>query len=651
MSGKFLLLIAATAAIAIPAATWTPASMMKVKPVGAVMPSPNGQWAVWTESRPLMEGEKSEMLVQIFAGKTDGSVRFQLTNGEKTSNAPQWSPDGSWVYFMRGGQVHRIPIDGGEAEQLTDFKGTMSAYQLSPNGKMLAITGREPDAEGEKAKREKRDFKVIDENPANASLFVANLTSPKTAKIIATGPWHIGAIDWSPDSQRIAFETHPTPSANDTPTSDIMEVEVETTNLKVIANTRGGESSPKYSPDGKYLAFVHVAGEAARVLRGGHVALFTRATGAIRDLPASHDESPFLMHWAKDSTRIYFLEGRGTRSVMYAAPVDGPIATVFQPQGSLGFAANLNKSGTHAGMVMQSSNEPAEAYVLDLSSGKPVRVSAANTEVPRTGLADTRVIRWKSKDGKEVEGLLTMPLHYERGKKYPMILNIHGGPAGAFGESFIGAPTLYPIAAFAEKGYAVLRPNPRGSTSYGRPYRTANVNDWGGGDYQDLMTGVDEVIRQGIADPDKLAVMGWSYGGYMTNWVITQTNRFKCAATGAGLSNMPSMWGTNDIPGLIDEYFSGPWYEQPERYQKLSPLFHVKNVTTPTLFLHGEQDFRVPITQAYEMHSALERRGVKTEMVTYPRTPHGPQEPKFVQDVMQRHMDWVEKYIGVSASN
>jgi len=143
-------------------------------------------------------------------------------------------------------------------------------------------------------------------------------------------------------------------------------------------------------------------------------------------------------------------------------------------------------------------------------------------------------------------------------------------------------------------------------------------------------------------------VMGWSYGGYMTNWVITQTTRFKCAASGAGLSNMPSMWGTNDIPGILDEYFTGPWFDQPERYAKLSPLYHVKNVTTPTLFLHGEQDFRVPITQAHEMHSALQRRGVKTEMVTYPRMPHGPNEPKFLQDIMQRHIDWVEKHIGAN---
>lgn len=633
------------------AATWTPSSMMKVKAVGDVNPSPDGKWAVWTERRAVMDGEKSEMLTHLFAGKVDGSVRFQLTNGDKSATSPQWSPDGKWVYFQRGGQVSRIPIDGGEAEALTEFKGTLVSYQLSPDGKTIAFTGREPDTDEERAKREKRDFKVIDENPKNLSLFVTSVSAPKSAKKVATGPWHIGTIDWSPDSLRIAFETHPTPGADDGPVSDLMEVEVETAKLKVIANTKGGESSPRYSPDGKYLAFVHVAGESTRVLRGARVALYTRATSVIRDLPASFDEAPSLMNWAKDSSKIYFLEGKGTRGAIYAAPVDGPIATVFPAAGALGFSANLNHAGTHAGFAMQTSNEPIEAFVMDIAAGgKPVKVSAANAAIPRTDIAETKLIKWKSKDGKEIEGLLTMPLHYEKGRKYPLILNIHGGPAGAFSEQFIGSPTIYPIAALAEKGYAVLRPNPRGSSAYGRVFRNANVNDWGGGDYQDLMTGVDHVIAEGIADPNKLAVMGWSYGGYMTNWVITQTTRFKCAAAGAGLSNMPSMWGTNDIPGLIDEYFSGAWYDQPQRYEKLSPLYHVKNVTTPTLFLHGEQDFRVPITQAHEMHSALERRGVKTEMVTYPRTPHGPQEPKFMQDIMQRHIDWVEKFIGASAN-
>jgi dipeptidyl aminopeptidase/acylaminoacyl peptidase len=307
--------------------------------------------------------------------------------------------------------------------------------------------------------------------------------------------------------------------------------------------------------------------------------------------------------------------------------------------------ARLNATGTNAGFARQSSDEPVEAFALALGAGSPVRVSEANTALPQPPLGETRVVQWKGKDGHPVEGLLTLPVGYPQGQHYPLILNIHGGQSGAFGETYIGAAGLYPIATFASKGYAVLRPNPRGSIGYGRDFRSANINDWGGGDFNDLMSGVDYVIAQGIADPKRLAVMGWSYGGYMTNWVITQSTRFKAAATGAGLSNMPIMWGTNDIPTLLEDYFTGPWFEQTDRYLKLSPLYHVKNVTTPTLILHGEQDVRVPTSQRYEMYNALKRRGVETQMLVYPRTPYGPQEPKFVLDIMQRHLDWVDKHL------
>jgi len=306
----------------------------------------------------------------------------------------------------------------------------------------------------------------------------------------------------------------------------------------------------------------------------------------------------------------------------------------------------FNRTATYAGLALQAPDQPVESYVLPIASMKPVRVSAANVDLPKAGLGETRVIRWKAKDGKEIEGLLTLPVNYDKANKYPLILNIHGGPSGAFNETFIGASGLYPIASFAARGWAVLRPNPRGSVNYGLPFRAANINDWGGGDYQDLMSGVDAVISMGIADPNKLAVMGWSYGGYMTNWVVTQTNRFKCAAAGAGLSNLISMWGTNDIPTVLDDYFDGTWFEQPDRYIKMSPLAHIANATTPELVLHGEADIRVPTSQGYEMYRALKRKGVATEMVVYPRTPHGPQEPKFVLDIMHRHMDWVAKYLG-----
>ena len=254
------------------------------------------------------------------------------------------------------------------------------------------------------------------------------------------------------------------------------------------------------------------------------------------------------------------------------------------------------------------------------------------------------MIRWKSKDGQEVEGLLTLPVGYETGKKYPLILNIHGGPAGAFAETFIGRFSVYPIAAFAARGYAVLRPNPRGSSGYGKQFRYANVADWGGKDFEDDMSGVDQVIAMGIADPDHLAVLGWSYGGFMTSWVVTHTDRFKAAVVGAGVTDLWSFTGTSDIPGFLPDYFDGDPWDQFRNFADHSPITFVKNVKTPTLILHGEADIRVPTSQGYEFYHALKKLGVTTKMVVYPRTPHGPREPKFILDIAQRNIDWVETY-------
>ncbi|HEV3196657.1 MAG TPA: S9 family peptidase [Bryobacteraceae bacterium] len=634
-------------------AQWTPELSMKVKTVTAAVPSPDGRLAVWTETRPVMDAEKSESLTHVFLARADGSGRLQLTRGDKSANAPAFSADSAWVFFAseRTGKrgIYRIPVDGGEGEQILNWAGTLGNYAVSPNGKWIAFAAREQDSADERAKHEKLDFRVIDENPRNQSLWVIpvepDASGKRPFKKIATGPYSTGAFDWSPDSRRIAYETRPTPDADDARKSDIYEVEVETSVTRPVAATSASESQPRYSPDGRYLTYLR-SNESAKRIDGSRIVLLTLAGLKTRELPASPDETPSLSGWV--GNRILFTEGRGTHSVLYGMPLDGPPTVLFQPtRGTFGPGFVLNRAGTHAGLAMQAPDQPVEAYVTEVASLKPVRVSAANVELPKAPIGETKVIRWKSsKDAKEIEGLLTLPANYQVGKKVPLILNIHGGPAGAFSETFIGASGLYPIAAFAARGWAVLRANPRGSTNYGLPFRSSNVDDWGGGDYADLMSGVDAAIAMGVADPNRLAVMGWSYGGYMTNWVVTQTNRFKCAATGAGLSDLISMWGTNDIPTTLDDYFEGAWYEQPERYIKMSPLAHIQNAKTPTLILHGEADIRVPTSQGYEMYTALKRLGTPVEMVVYPRTPHGPQEPKFVLDIMHRHLDWVAKHLG-----
>jgi dipeptidyl aminopeptidase/acylaminoacyl peptidase len=260
-------------------------------------------------------------------------------------------------------------------------------------------------------------------------------------------------------------------------------------------------------------------------------------------------------------------------------------------------------------------------------------------------MGQTELISWSSPDGLEIEGLLTYPVDYEEGRAYPLILNIHGGPAGVFSKSFTGNPGIYMLQYFAQSGYAVLRPNPRGSSGYGKEFRYANFMDWGFGDYEDLMSGVDRVIDMGVAHPDSLLVMGWSYGGYMTSFLVTKTDRFQAASMGAGLPNMISMVTTTDIPDYIAAHFGGEFWDDYETYEKHSAMYRIANVTIPTQVVHGQNDLRVPFTQGQEFYTALRRRGIPTEMVVYPRTPHGPREPKLLMDVSQRIMKWFERFL------
>jgi dipeptidyl aminopeptidase/acylaminoacyl peptidase len=638
-----------TCLAALAADTWTPALSMRIQTVAEVTPSPDGKLVLWTQTRAVMEGEKSENLTHIFLARADGSGLVQLTRGDKSATVPRFSPDGRFVFFLseRSGKpnLYRLPVAGGEAEQLTDWKGKITTFRPSPDGKQIAFVGADEDKDEEKRKKEKLDYKIIDTDPKNQTLYVLLLTGdvPAKPKRLVDSQSHLGDFQWSPDSTRIAFERRPTPDADQGRQADISEIEVSTAAVRDLAATTATESDPLYSPDGRFLAYLRSA-EKPNTVDGQRLVLLSLTDGKLRELPATPDQRPQIIEWSANSRAIYFSEAKGTRSVLYSMPLDGPPIVTFAPaRGRI--AARLNSTATHVGLTLETPEEPIEAYVTALATPQPVRVSAANTALPKPPLGKTELIRWKSKDGLEIEGLLTYPVAYQAGRRVPLILNIHGGPSGVFAESFIGAAGQYPIASFAAKGYAVLRPNPRGSTGYGNQFRRRAIEDWGGRDFQDLMAGVDHVIALGVADPDRLAVMGWSYGGYMTAWTVTQTSRFKAAAIGAGITNTVSMYGTQDIPSVFEDYFGGTPWGRPEVYAKSSPLEFIARARTPTLLLHGEQDARVPPGQAYEFYRALKRQGVPAKMVVYPRTPHGPREPKFVQHVMEQHLEWVDKYL------
>src|SRR5262245_23053399 len=618
---------------------WTPTLMLQVKRVASVVPSPDGSRAVYTVRTPVIEGEKSEFVTHIHIAKSDGSESRQLTRGEKSSDGPQWSPDGKWLFFVsaRTGKnnLFRISPDGGEAEQLTDVKTAVSSFRPSPDGKSIAFTMSDPQtADEEKAAKEKNDARVVDDNLKVTRLYVVAIEKDKNGKrepkSLTPGPRSVqaGAIfaaapgyDWSPDSRTIASGHTRSPKVDDWPTADIAVVEVATGKTAPLAETGAAETSPRYSPDGDSIVFAATDAPATWA-HSSSLYVVPAVGGKPRALAGTFDQQPNIVGWAPDNKTVFFTEAHQTSVRLYALPLNGQPRVLSPADGVIG-SVNLNPNCTRAGFTWETADRAPEAYVSDPIDFKPVALSKVNAEFAGIPTGRTEVVRWSSgKDG-EVEGLLTYPLNYEQGKRYPFLLVIHGGPAGVFGRNFVGHAYPYPLAAFSAKGYAILRVNPRGSSGYGKTFRYANYKDWGGGDYRDLMSGVDHVVQAGIADPERMGVMGWSYGGFMTSWVITQTNRFKAASVGAGVTNLVSFTGTADIPSFLPDYFGGEFWDGDEIYRKHSPMFHVKNARTPSLIQHGEKDDRVPVSQGYELYNALKRRGVEVQMVVYPRQPHG----------------------------
>jgi len=634
---------------------WTPESMIKIKRVGGTAISADGSRIAYTLSTPMMEGEKSEFLTHIWIVSSDGSENRQFTYGEQSCTSPSFSPDGSFLSFLssRGqgakNQVWVMSMRGGEAEQVTSAKAGVSSYAWSLDSKHLAYITSDPETElEEKARKEKRDMVVEDTNFKYGCLYAIPFAKDekgerKTLRLTG-GLFHVTSFSWSPDGKMIVFAHQATPQVDDWQTSDISIVPSDSGAVKPLVKWSGSDASPRYSPDGKWILFASDKGD----LKWAQISdLYVVAAegGEPRKLDETPDRNVGSGIWAADGKTIYASETDKTVSRVYALPVDGGRVHVVTTGSGNYSGTAISKDGNTMSFIHQTPEVAPDIYVTQVRTFEPRKLTSIHTNLPTQPMGRTEVISWKSKDGKEIEGLLTYPASYVKGVRYPLILNIHGGPAGVFTQSYTGAGSIYPLQAFAQQGYAILRPNPRGSSGYGAEFRRANINDWGFGDYEDDQKGVDKVIEMGIAHPDSLVICGWSYGGYMTSFTVTKSKRFKAASVGAGVTNLISFTGTSDILSFLPSYFGGEFWNRTETFMKHSAMFNIKSVTTPTQVIHGLSDVRVPPSQGYEFYHALRRLGRPTEMVVYPRTPHGPQEPKFIQDIGERLIAWFNKHL------
>ncbi|MCK4919854.1 MAG: S9 family peptidase [Bacteroidales bacterium] len=648
---------------------WSPEFSMAFELPGQTVISHNGKYIAYVVREALTEGEKSEYLNHIWLAATDGSFNYQYTQGDKSCSSPQFSPDGEFLSFTSSrddtSQIYIMRILGGEAEKISDAENGVESYKWSADSKKIAFTMTDPETEKEKTeKEEKRDIIFTDKNFKNNHIYTLDLEKSECGKRntiqITSGEFSVNGFDWSPDGASIVFSHQPEPTINSGfIESDISIVASDSGAIVSLIKRPGVDSNPKFSPNGKVIAYESNGGKPEAV---GLTDIWTVSAngGKTLSLQETPNRDANLIGWSPDAKSIYVSEAIGTSSHLLSLEVKGESISIVS-LGNIVYSERSTKTlsnslGTRSRFSI-SSKVDAAAFIYEDTETLPQvfysntfpfnqkQISQLNENVELPDMAKTELISWKSSDGLEIEGLLTYPMNYKEGEKYPVILNVDGGPGGVYQQSFTGKPSIYLLQYFAENGYAIIRPNPRGSTGYGKEFRYANVRDWGYGDYEDLLSGVNAVIEMGIADEDQQYLMGWSYGGYMTGFMVTKTDRFNAASMGAGLPNLVSMTTTTDIPEYLVAHMGGKeFWEDYEAYEKHSAIYRIKNVKTPTQVIHGQNDFRIPFTQGQEFYVALKRLGVPTEMIVLPRTPHGPREPKLQMAVSPLILDWFRRY-------
>jgi dipeptidyl aminopeptidase/acylaminoacyl peptidase len=685
----------------------TPADVLRVVSVGDAQISPDGEWVVYTVSVVEREATSTTLWLARTARRTPAATHTAapLLSGDWRASNPRWSPDSKRIAFQSTRDKQTGIYVASLAERQPRFVALVreanfyipyagESYAWSPDSRRIAfISASEDESETGGAalnaatRNEKpNDPRVIDRiqyktrtsfsDHARTHVWLTDVDAPadrNQPRQLTAGAFYDHALAWNPQGNEIAFLSNrePDPEANNN--SDIFAVDLQG-RVRQITDTRGCEYEPAWSPDGKLLAYTATTRDITTIdsiAEDTHVWVIDAEGGKGRELTAAQDRRARSPRWSPNSRAIFFLAGNQGRTYIYTVTLEGTREPrpVIQPAPVVRFAdtlvappprpfqissfsissalladinAGTNRPTPTLAFTLSDAISPAEVWIAS-STGLPVRrVSTHNDAFAlSSAFSEPEELRFKSFDGTIVQGWLMKPIGFREGQRYPLILSIHGGPHGMYGYSFNPAFQIY-----AARGYAVLYLNPRGSSGYGQKFSDGTLREWGGGDYRDLMLGVDEALRtRAWIDPEKLGVTGGSYGGFMTNWIITQTTRFKAAVASASVSNLVSFYATSLYQDLIHAEFGGfPWDDY-DLLWRWSPLRYVRAAQTPTLFIHGEQDNDVHITQAEEMYMALRRRGIETVFVRYPREGHGLREARHRVDAIERTLAWFDRYL------
>ena len=614
--------------------------------VGGAMISPDGSWVLFSKSE--LNWEENERETTWWRVSTEGGEPYRYIGDDGGGNF-QFSPDGSRLAFTRSvddeSQLFLLPTTGGEAVQLSEHETSIGSYAWSEDGSKIIFVATEPRTEEEEEAREAGyDAIFVDEGPNGQqsgnwnNLWLIEVESGAERRLTDTDH-RIGSFSVAPNGDRILFTSRIENRRNQQNLSEIQLLEVEAGTIRRLTDNSAPEGRLSWAPDGRSFAYTaRTDGEWELLL--DKIWVMDPDGGGRRIVSGAFDGNIGNFVWAPDASAILFSGLHGTNNNLYRINLGSD--SVEQITSSVGSLAPSSFSRDRAKMayVFQDFDTPADIWVGPTDGTGAVQLTDVNpTITDELVLGQGEVIRWESRDGTEIEGILMLPAEYQSGM-LPLLLHIHGGPAGVFRNSFSASNHVW-----AGLGYAQLFPNVRGSSGYDDDLLRGNLRDIGSGDYEDLMTGVDELINRGIADPDKLGLRGWSYGGILGGWTITQTDRFKGASVGAMVSDWTSEYGPGFNHDVRLWYIGGTPWDNTDEWRERSALTHVANVTTPTLVLHGINDRTDTEPQSMMFFQALKDQGKITRYIRFPREPHGFQEPRHQRTRDVEEIRWIQKYV------
>jgi dipeptidyl aminopeptidase/acylaminoacyl peptidase len=554
-------------------------------------------------------------------------------------------------------EVIAIPLSGAAPAALTKAPEGVFSYEWSPDGKSLAFLTRDPMPRDEERQRQNKSFVMRADAPERPiRLALVRTGQPSAMRLLTPPSEYVDALSWSPDGKELAYSAAPRTGFTAAYDAHVYAVAIDGGARRTIVDRPGMNTGPHFSPDGRSIAFISTNGRSD--IMASRSLTVVPAGGGTPRVYAMDDAWVDEYVWSPDSQSILLVANDGTFSRadhMFEQPIvrlsvaDGK-ASRLGSEPTVAFSIGRSADGARLAFKSVAARSMGEVAVMDTANGRVATIADVNPELKDYAVGDLRPVRWRSFDGTDIWGLLLTPSG-AAGKPLPTLVYIHGGPGGGFTFGLFPqfmhiVPQVdpYPTAAMAGVGYAVLFPMPRGGAGYGEAGQRAIVNSWGETDYKDIMTGVDALVAQGIADPSRLGVMGASYGGFMTNWIVTQTGRFKAASAGASLSDLGDTYYLSEAGAFMVDYFKRPW-ENREGYAAHSPLTFAEKVTTPLLIQHGEADPRVPIANAWKFYRTLKAMGKTVELEVYPRGGHVLREPAQEREQMRRNLEWFGKWI------